>query len=59
MSDAYADGGVRLVAGDGLIRLGQWAAERHDKYVALMRRFQKFIATMTIAEKEERKGTSL
>ena len=53
-SDAIADGGVRLVGGTGLVRLGEWLHNRHSKYIEFMRRVQKMLATVTIVEKEER-----
>ena len=54
ISDANADVGVQQIAGRGLVRLGEWAAERHKRYVKFIGRVQKFIATIVLAEKEER-----
>ena len=34
--------------------MGDWLAARHDKYNTFMKRVQKMIATITLAEKEER-----
>ena len=53
-SDTNADEGVEKIGGEGLVRLGAWIAERHDRYIALMRRIQRFIAAVTKEEKEER-----
>ena len=36
------------------MKLGQWMAGRHDAYRNFMKRIQKMIATITIAEKEAR-----
>jgi hypothetical protein len=54
-SDDLADDGVRDIGGRGLVKLADWLAKRHDRYTNLMNRIQKMIATITIAEKEERK----
>ena len=49
-SDTNADIGVSLVGGVGLVRLGEWLAARHDKYISFMQRIQKYIAVVTPAE---------
>ena len=53
-SDANADAGVEAIAGRGLVKLGSWAAARHQRYVKFVGRVQKYIATIVLAEKEER-----
>ena len=53
-SDENADLGVLSIHGVGLLKLAKWLAQRHDKYGKLMKRIRKFIAGMTLAEKEER-----
>ena len=53
-SDDNADEGVKKIAGEGLVKLGAWVADRHDKYIALMRRIQQMIAAVQKEEKEER-----
>ena len=53
-SDKNADAGVRKVGGAGLVRLGKWLADRHQKYMTFMARVQKVMAAVTIAEKQER-----
>ena len=53
-SDENADKGVEDIQGRGLVKLGEWLAKRHDEYRKLMKRIQKIIATITIAEKHER-----
>ena len=47
--------GVRAIGGRGLVKLGAWLSKRHDSYSNLMKRIQQMIATITMAEKEERK----
>ena len=39
-ADKNADVGVEMVHGSGLVKLGQWLADRHNKYVSFMRRVQ-------------------
>jgi hypothetical protein len=53
-SDASADKGVQAIGGEGLVKLAKWAAERHASYKKLLARIHKFIAAMTVVEKEER-----
>ena len=54
-ADKNADIGVEMVHGTGFVRLGQWLAERHNRYINFMGRIQKMIAAVTLAEKEARK----
>ena len=54
-ADKNADEGVEMVHGGGFVKLGQWLAERHSRYVSFMRRVQKMIVAVTIAEKYARK----
>ena len=54
-SDDYANKGVENINGAGLVCLAAWSANRHEEYGKLMRRIQKFIAGILMAEKEERK----
>ena len=37
-----------------MVKLGSWAAARHQRYVKFVGRVQKYIATIVLAEKEER-----
>ena len=53
-SDENADRGVKMVGGKGLTTLGAWVAKRHDRYKKFMKRVQKMIAVITLAEKNER-----
>ena len=53
-SDKNADAGVEMVAGEGLVTLGRWAANRQEQYGKLIARIHKMIAAVTKAEKEER-----
>ena len=53
-SDEQADHGVESIGGRGLVKLGVWLAKRHDRYASFMKRVHKMIATITIAEKQER-----
>lgn len=53
-SDKLADEGVENIQGRGLVKLASWIANRHYKYGAFIRRVQKFIADVLIAEKEKR-----
>ena len=53
-SDKLADRGIQDINGKGLVRLGKWIAERHDRYKHLMRRVHNMIATVTLAEKAQR-----
>ena len=53
-SDEKADEGVEEIQGRGLVKLGEWLANRHDDYRKRMKRIQQMIAAITIAEKEER-----
>ena len=53
-SDEQADRGVESIGGRGLVKLGVWLAKRHDRYASFMKRVHKMIATITIAEKQER-----
>ena len=50
-SDTNADKGVEMVAGEGLVTLAKWAAERYEGYVKFMARVHKMIAAVTMAEK--------
>ena len=54
-NDDYANKGVENIKGVGLVCLAEWMANRHARYGKLMRRIQKFIAGILMAEKEERK----
>ena len=36
--DGYADIGVTKVGGIGLVKLGVWLTERHDAYIAFMKK---------------------
>ena len=54
-ADKNADEGAEMVYGGGLVKLGQWLAERHSRYVCFMRRVQKMIVAVTSAEKDARK----
>ena len=53
-SDKLADEGVESIQGRGFVKLASWIAERHDKYGSFIKRVQKFIAGVLIAEKERR-----
>ena len=53
-SDKNADSGVEMLAGEGLVKLGKWAASRQEQYGTLIERIHKMIAAVTKAEKEER-----
>ena len=53
-SDTNADKGVEIVAGEGLVTLAKWAAQRYEGYLKFMARVHKMIAAVTMAEKEER-----
>ena len=57
-ADRNADKGVEMVHGKGLVRLAEWLAEKHNRYVHFMGRIQKVIAAVTLAEKEARKNAS-
>ena len=35
-SDTNADKGVEMVAGEGMVALAKWAADRHDGYIRFM-----------------------
>ena len=49
--------GVESIQGRGFVKLASWIVERHDKYGSFIKRVQKFIAGVLIAEKEkESKG---
>ena len=54
-ADKNADVGVEMVYGGGFAKLGQWLANRHSRYVNFMRRIQKMIAAVTLAEKDARR----
>ena len=43
-----------MVAGEGLVTLAKWTAERYEGYLKFMARIHKVIAAVTMAEKEER-----
>ena len=59
-ADKNADEGVEMVHGGGFVKLGQWLADRHTRYVTFMRRVQKMIAVVTLAEKRcPQKGTCM
>ena len=46
------------IAGEGLVILGAWVADRHDKYIALMKRIQRMIvAVLKKKKKKEEEGT--
>ena len=53
-ADKNADEGVEVVRGGGFVKLGQWLADRHTRYVTFMRRVQKMIAAIALVEKEAR-----
>jgi len=53
-SDKLADAGVESIQGKSFVKLASWIAERHDKYGSFIKRVQKFIAGVLIAEKERR-----
>ena len=53
-NDIIVDVGVERIAGRGLVRLGEWIAARHKKYIEFVGRVQKYIATIILAEKQER-----
>ena len=46
--------GVQSIAGEGLVKLAKWTATKHRNYRAFLARIHKFIAGMTIIEKEAR-----
>ena len=46
--------GVQSIAGDGLVKLAKWKATKHSQYRTFLARMHKFIAGMTIIEKEAR-----
>jgi len=48
-SDENADEGVLMIGGAGLVRLGKWLTDRHDSYIAFMRRVQRMIVAVTKA----------
>ena len=52
--DELADDGVESIQGRGFVKLASWIADRHDKYGSFIKRVQKFIAGVSIAEKERR-----
>ena len=54
-SDKNADRGVEQLAGEGLVTLGKWVANRQDQYKKFVTRVHRMIAAVTKAEKEERK----
>ena len=54
-SDENADQGVEQLAGEGLVKLGKWVAERQELYSRFIARVHKMIVAVTKAEKEERK----
>ena len=53
-SDANADKGVQSIAGDGLVCLAGWVAKRQAAYKQFIARIHRYIAAITIIEKEER-----
>ena len=53
-SDKLVDEGVERLQGSGFVKLTSWIVERHDKYGSFIKRVQKFIAGVLIAEKERR-----
>ena len=53
-SDTLADKGAQEVQGAGLVKLAGWIASRHDRYAKFIRRVQKLIVGVLMAEKEER-----
>ena len=53
-SDRNADQGVEQLAGEGLVKLGKWIADRQDRYKKFLARIHLMIAAVTKAEKEER-----
>ena len=53
-SDTNADKGVEMVAGEGLVTLAKWAAQRYEGYLKFMAKVHTMIAAVTMAEKEER-----
>ena len=57
-SDKNADQGVQTIGGTGLVKLAKWTAERHARYKSFMARIHKFIAAITIVEKDERENTA-
>ena len=54
-SDKNADRGVEQLAGEGLVTVGRWVANRQDQYKKFVARIHRMIAAVTKAEKEERK----
>ena len=50
-SDILADKGVQDLQGAGLVKLAEWNASRHNRYAKFIRRVQKLIAGVLIAEK--------
>ena len=53
-SDTNADKGVEMVAGEGLVTLAKWAAQKYEGNLKFMARVHKMIAAVTMAEKGER-----
>ena len=53
-ADANADIGVQMLAGNGLVTLAKWTADRHQSYIRFMRRIQHFVAAVLKAEKDIR-----
>ena len=53
-SDANVGEGVEKIKAKGLIVLGKWIVESHDRCKKLMGRIQKMIAVINFAEKTER-----
>ena len=53
-SDELADEGVESIQGRGFVKLASWIAHRHGKDGSFIKRVQKFIAGVLIAENERR-----
>ena len=45
---------MEQLAGEGLVKLGSWVANRQDHYKKFIARIHRMIAAVTKAEKEER-----
>ena len=46
-TDTNADKGVEMVAGEGLVTLAKWAAQRYEGYLKFMAKIHKMIAAVT------------
>ena len=54
ISDGLADKGVQSIDGIGLVRLGKWIADKHDRYTTFIRRIHSMIAGVHLAENTQR-----